>query len=169
MEIWDAYDEYENLTGVDLVRGEAIPEGLFHLVCEIIVRHVDGDYLLMQGDYSKPNYGGWYEVTAGGSALKGEDSISCAKRELVEETGIAEGTFRKIGSYVNHRNGTIYHNYLCITKCDKEAITLQEGETISYKWLNETEFAKFVNSDEMIHSQKLRYESFFRDQGYCKA
>ena len=107
-------------------------------------------------------------MTAGGSALKGEDSLSCAKRELAEETGIAEGTFRKIGSYVNHRSGTIYHNYLCLTKCDKEAIALQEGETISYKWLNETEFVKFVNSDEMIHSQKLRYDSFFREQGYCK-
>ena len=35
MEIWDAYDENENLTGVNLIRGEAIPEGLFHLVCEI--------------------------------------------------------------------------------------------------------------------------------------
>ena len=166
MEIWDAYDENENLTGIDLIRGEAIPEGLFHLVCEIIVRHEDGDYLLMQRDYRKPNYGGWYEVTAGGSALRGEDSISCAKRELVEETGISEGTFKKIGSYVNHRNGTIYHNYLCLTQCDKKSITLQEGETISYKWLNENAFIDFVNSDEIIYSQKLRYESYFKEQGY---
>ena len=166
MEIWDAYDENENLTGVDLIRGDKIPEGLFHLVCEIIVLHADGDFLLMQRDYSKPNYGGWYEVTAGGSALKGEDSMQCAKRELAEETGISEGTFRKIGSYVNYRNGTIYHNYLCLTECDKKAVTLQEGETIAYKWMNEREFIEFVNSDKIIYSQKLRYASFFKERGY---
>ena len=58
------------------------------MVCEILVRHTDGDYLLMQRDFRKSNFGGYYEATAGGSALKGEDKITCAKRELFEETGI---------------------------------------------------------------------------------
>ena len=69
---------------------------------------------------------------------------------------------------MNHRNGTIYHNYLCLTDWDKEHITLQTGETISYKWLHENEFIEFVTSKEIIHSQKLRNESFFREQGCCK-
>lgn len=42
----------------------------------------------MRRDLSKPNYGGYYEATAGGSALKGEDKMACVKRELFEETGI---------------------------------------------------------------------------------
>jgi hypothetical protein len=37
MKIWDAYKEDETLAGCDLIRGEAIPKGLFHLVSEIIV------------------------------------------------------------------------------------------------------------------------------------
>jgi 8-oxo-dGTP diphosphatase len=45
---------------------------LFHLVSEIIVKHEDGMYLLMQRDWKKPNSPGLYEATAGGSALKGE-------------------------------------------------------------------------------------------------
>ena len=49
MELWDAYDrDFKKIQGVTLVRGEAIPEGFFHLVCEIIVRHIDGSYLIMQ-------------------------------------------------------------------------------------------------------------------------
>ena len=36
MELWDAYDEKLNkIEGVTLIRGETIPEGMFHLVSEI--------------------------------------------------------------------------------------------------------------------------------------
>ena len=87
MEIWDGYLIDGTLANRDLIRGEAIPKGLYHLVCEILVRHIDGDYLLMQRDPRKPNYGGYYEATAGGSALKGESKLPCAVRELREETG----------------------------------------------------------------------------------
>lgn len=42
MELWDAYDrDFKKIQGVTLVRGEVIPEGFFHLVCEIIVRHIE--------------------------------------------------------------------------------------------------------------------------------
>ena len=60
-----------------LIRGEAIPDGFYHLVSDIIVKHVDGTYLLMQRDIRK-NYGGMWEATAGGSALKGEGPLACA-------------------------------------------------------------------------------------------
>ena len=54
MELWDAYDEKLNkIEGMTLVRGEEVPDGVFHLVCEIIVRHTDGTYLLMQRDPQK--------------------------------------------------------------------------------------------------------------------
>ena len=41
MEIWDAYDRQGAKTGTDLIRGEKIGEGLYHLVCEVVVRHAD--------------------------------------------------------------------------------------------------------------------------------
>ena len=66
MELWDAYDEKLNkIEGLTLVRGGEVPDGVFHLVCEIIVRHTDGTYLLMQRDPQK-HLGGMWEATAGG-------------------------------------------------------------------------------------------------------
>ena len=59
MELWDAYDEYGNQTGETLVRGEEIPDGLYHMVCEVLVRHADGSVLCMKRAESKPNYGGF--------------------------------------------------------------------------------------------------------------
>lgn len=164
MEIWDAYDQEGRLTGKKLVRGETIPEGLYHLVCEILVRHADGDYLLMQRDLRKKGYPGFWEATAGGSALKGEDALACARRELREETGIAAESFTEIGRYVSC--DTIYQQFLCVTACDKAAVTLQEGETIAFRWVSEAEFAAFANSSDMIDTQRTRYLPFLRRKGY---
>ena len=45
MEKWDAYDGHLNkIDGLTLIRGEEIPDGVFHLCCEIIVKHADGTY-----------------------------------------------------------------------------------------------------------------------------
>lgn len=166
MEIWDGYLADGSLGNRDLVRGEPIPEGLYHLVSEILVRHVDGDYLLMQRDFRKPNYGGFYEATAGGSALKGEGPLACAKRELLEETGIEATFLEEIGQYTSH--DTIYYHFLCVTDCEKASVRLQEGETVSYQWVSEQEFIWFVNSGSMIDIQLLRYQTYLRKMGYLK-
>lgn len=112
MEIWDGYFIDGTLANQDLIRGEQIPSGSYHLVCDILVRHVDGDYLLMQRDFCKSNYGGYFEATAGGSALKGEDMWVCAKRELLEETGIVSDSFELIGQHTS--SDTIYYSFLCV-------------------------------------------------------
>ncbi|MEE0060717.1 MAG: NUDIX hydrolase [Acutalibacteraceae bacterium] len=164
MEIWDGYFKDGTLANQDLIRGEKIPKGLYHIVCDVLVRHIDGDYLLIQRDFRKPHFGGYFEATAGGSALKGEDIIACAKRELAEETGIASNSFELIGQC--HSCNTIYYSYLCVTDWNKTSIILQEEETISYKWVSEKDFISFVNSHEMIDLQKERYKKFFRKMGY---
>ena len=47
MEVWDAYNkEFEKIEGMTLIRGEAIPDGIYHLVCDVIVKHTDGDYIM---------------------------------------------------------------------------------------------------------------------------
>ena len=114
MELWDAYDkDFQKLAGKTLVRGELIPQGLYHLVCDIIVRHADGAYLLMQRDPRKP-WGGMWEATAGGSALAGETPLECAARELREETGATPGEFRSLGELYPSPGycGEIIHMYL---------------------------------------------------------
>ena len=166
MEIWDGYLKDGTLAGCDLVRGESIPEGLYHLVSEILVRHTDGEYLLMKRDPRKPNHGGRYEATAGGSALKGENALTCAIRELFEETGIHADTLEEITTYTS--KNTIYHNFLCVTDCDKTAIVLQDGETTEYKWISEKDFIAFINSNEIIESQKRHYYDYFVKIGYIR-
>ncbi len=166
MELWDAYHRDGSLAGRDLVRGEPVPDGLYHLVSEILVRHIDGDYLLMQRDFQKATYAGYYEASAGGAAIKGEDALTCAKRELLEETGITALSWREVGK--NYSRHGIFYNYLALTDCDKSAITLQAGETVSYKWLSEKDFIDFIHSDAVIPFQKEHFSAFFCEMGYLK-
>ncbi|WP_066718667.1 NUDIX hydrolase [Clostridium sp. Marseille-P299] len=168
MEVWDGYFRDGTRANIDLVRGTVLPDGLYHMACEVLVQHKDGDYLLMRRDLSKPNYGGYYEATAGGSALKGEDKIACIKRELLEETGIISENFKEIGSFVYDDDKCIFYTFLCITDCDKTSITLQKEETMSYKWLNKSDFISFINSEGMIETQKKRYINYFNQKGYLQ-
>lgn len=138
-EIWDAYDrDFNKIENVTLVRGEPIPDGMYHLVCDIIVKHVDGTYLLMQRDFNK-TFGGMWELTAGGSALIGETPLEGAMRELREETGIVASSLQKLEVIVSASKQSICVEYLCTTDWDKNAITLQKGETVAYKWVEQDE------------------------------
>lgn len=149
MELWDAYDEnFRRVEGRTLVRGEPVPEGLFHLVCDVLVRHTDGTYLLMQRDLSKKG-GGLWEASAGGSALRGEDPLKCAERELREETGIISHTLTELGRLVSRETRSLYVEFLCVTDGDKEAITLQKGETTGYRWVS-GEILKHMGPHELV-------------------
>ena len=154
MEIWDAYNaDGTRIEGVTLVRGEPLPDGMRHLVCDVIVRHRDGEYLLMQRD-PKKHYGLLWEATAGGSALAGEEPYECAVRELCEETGIVCHDLVEVGKVVS--SDTIYVEYLCVTDWEKENITMQKGETVAFKWVSRDELLK-MKRDELITERMQKF------------
>ena len=145
MELWDAYGkDFKKIPGITLVRGEPVPDGMYHLVSDVIVRHTDGTYLLMQRDERK-RYGGMWEATAGGSALQNETPLECAMRELYEETGIVSDALTEVGRVIG--SDTLYVEYLCVTDCDKNGVVLQEGETVAFRWVCADELADMKKSE----------------------
>ena len=156
MEVWDAYNkEFEKIEGMTLIRGETIPDGVYHLVSDVIVRHADGTYLLMQRD-SRKHFGGMWEATAGGSALTREGPLACAIRELREETGIESEALTEVGRVVNDHNHTLYVEFLCVTDCEKEQVTLQEGETSAFRWVTKDELVS-MKKDELVTERMQRF------------
>ena len=147
MEIWDAYDSgFNKINGTFLVRGENIPDGQYHLVSEVLVRHIDGSYLIMQRDKNK-HLGGMWEATAAGSALQGEKPIDCAIRELQEETGIKADNMVEIGRVLHHKHKTVYVEYLCNVDIPKDSVILQDGETCNYRWIQKEELRNMSKSE----------------------
>lgn len=166
MELWDAYDKEGNLLGFDLVRGEPLPSGAYHLVCECIVRHKDGSFLLMQRAMEKSTYPGGWEASVGGSALKGESALACIQRELWEETGIACKDFQELGRVC--LEDYIVVSFTCEVDCAKDSVRLQAGETMDYQWANPAEFADYVREEQYRYFvERLgRYAGWISN--YCK-
>lgn len=155
MELWDAYDRNMNLIPNMVLERGPVPKGVYHIVCEIAVKHIDGTYLIMQRDFRK-HFGGMWELTAGGSALKGETPLECALRELKEETGIVVKSLIQIGNVIHDEHNSIYFEYFCITDCDKNNVALQDGETIDYKWVSVEEF-KAISKNELATTRMQKF------------
>ena len=165
MEIWDAYNKYyQKLENVELIRGESIPQGMYHLVCDVIVRHIDHTYLIMQRDYHK-HYGGLWEATAGGSALKGETPFQAAKRELKEETGITALGLVEVGKEYSDETQAIYYEYLVVTDFPKDQVKLQEGETIAYRWVSKEELLEMFDHN-LISKRMSKYIPELRKKNF---
>lgn len=160
MELWDAYDEYENKLGFDVCRGEKLPSGVFHIVVDILVQHIDTQYLVMQRDASKVYYPLYYEASASGSALKGEIPLEAAKRELKEETGIDVLELKLLYRIVNKEKQTIYYGYKANVDIEKDAIVLQEKETIGYQWISMEDIKDFLQRDDYVPTQRERMSAY---------
>ena len=86
-ELWDLYNAARERTGREHVRGEPIPQGYYHLVVHVWIRNSAGNYLISQRSADRPAHPLKWECV-GGSALKGEDSLTAALRETREELGL---------------------------------------------------------------------------------
>ena len=162
-EIWDAYNEKEERLGIDLIRGNKLPEGAYHLVVSVLVQHIDGDYLLMQRDFKK-TWSGFFEATAGGAVLKGETPEAGAIREVKEETGLTVEHLALFKKNLNPKRQIILYHYIAKTSDPKEAVTLQPGETMAYKWLNYGQFLLFLNSKDCIPGQAVSIKAYLKSE-----
>ena len=168
MEVWDLYTAEGQKTGQTILRGEKLPAGLYHMVCEVLVRHRDGSYLLMRRAPEKKIYPNCWEATAGGSALVGEAPLEAARRELREETGIEYAEFIPMGQLVSDLTAAVYHSFLAVTDCPKDSVKLQPGETADYRWLSEDEFREFWQTGNSVPVQKRRLLPWLKEMSYVE-
>lgn len=159
MEIWDACDREGRLLGVDLLRGEPVPEGMFHRVCDVVVRHVNGNFLLMRRDPDKPILPGLWEMTAGGSALKGEDALACIRRELFEETGLRCECFHEVFTVAREASGSLFTLFFAQVDCDPSSVRLQAGETVDYRWVGREALEAMLDGSDVIPHLRRDYEA----------
>jgi 8-oxo-dGTP pyrophosphatase MutT (NUDIX family) len=165
MELWDLYDRDGQKTGETWERKHSnyqqIPEGRYHIVSDILVQHVDGSFLLTKRHPGKDVYPGYWEASAGGSAVAGETAEECARRELLEETGIEADTFELINRTFRDRSHSLVYSYVTTVDCDKDSVVLQEGETTDYKWVDAAGLIEYSQSDLAIRTSVERYRPFY--------
>ena len=153
-ELWDIYDKDRNFTGRTHRRGDPLQSGDFHLTVHVWLQHTDGRFLITKRAPNK-GYAGLWECT-GGSALAGDDSLTAAIREVLEETGLT----------VQAQNGTMILDYqgwdwftdvwLFRQNFDLDSVILQPGETCDYKWVSAQEILEMHERGEMVPFRYLK-------------
>lgn len=166
-ELWDAYDREGRPLGFDLVRGEPMPEGVWHMVVEIYAATPDGRLLVTRRHPDK-SWGLYWEVT-GGSVVKGETPAQGAVRELWEETGIRVEEHMLLPVYVQARPGidgyaSLYHSFLVFFDPAEQEIRLQSGETVDWQLLDWASYKRFILTDAFtpgIRNRFLEHQAAF--------
>ncbi len=156
MEIWDLYNVRRELTGLDHIRGDTIPEGYYHLVVHVWIRNSKGEYLISQRSADRPMYPLKWECV-GGSVLKGEDSLSGVLRETKEEVGLSlspnDGSLvcSMIGRVVN---GIKFSDIVDVWSFDydgevnlRSATTKEVAQTI---WMNKAAIKELFDNGELV-------------------
>lgn len=153
-EVYDVLDKNGHKIGATKTRGDIFKKDEYMGVVNVLV-YAEGDFLVTKRHPNKP-YGNYYEITGGG-ILAGEDALKAAKRELKEEVGIETDNLILLGE------ATDYHFYVytyLVILAKKPAITLQEKETVAYKWLNKTAFVKKIHQDNFLYFVQERLDAY---------
>ena len=165
MELWDLYTEDRILTDKSHVRGEALPENLFHLVVHVWIKNSKGQYLISQRAADRPTCPLMWE-TVGGSVLKGEDSFHGALREVKEEVGIdlSPDKGRLVFSKVRKSAGRrIYNDILdvwCFGYDGKAHLDRADTKEVEQtKWLGKEEIRELYDSNLLVETLSYFFEN----------
>lgn len=169
MEVWDLYNERRERTGRSHIRGDAIPEGLYHLVVHVWIRNRKGEYLISQRSADRPMLPLKWECV-GGSVVKGENSLTGTLRETREEVGLqllperGKLVFSTVGRIVN---GVRFSDILDVWLFSYDGpVTLENAttdEVAQVRWMNRAQIKDLFDRGELVHT--LGY--FFNTEGLC--
>lgn len=156
MELWDLYTEDRQLAGVDHVRGEELPENLYHLVVHIWIRNVKGEYLISQRSATRPTFPLRWEC-AGGAVLKGESSLQGAIREAKEEVGVdllpekGQVVFTKVRKTIDGKKfNDIMDAWLFEYDGEVSLDNATTDEVAQVVWMKKEQIAELIETKQMV-------------------
>ena len=133
-EIWDVYDVNRRHTGKTVVREKSWGFEKYHLIVHVCVFHPDGRMLIQKRAHEKKAWPDLWEISAGGSALAGEDSWQAAEREVFEELGLKlDLKNARPHLSINYERG-FDDFYTAIRGVDLDQLVLQKEEVAEVKW-----------------------------------
>ncbi|MFJ8263850.1 NUDIX domain-containing protein [Rummeliibacillus sp. NPDC094406] len=149
-ELWDIYDKDRRVTGRLHRRGDKLLEGDYHLVVHVCVFNSNNQLLIQQRQPWKKGWPNMWDLTVGGSALAGDDSVTAAERETKEELGLELDLSKERPRFtINFPEG--FDDYYIITQdVNIEELDLQEDEVQAVKWVDKVELLHMVENGEMI-------------------
>jgi isopentenyldiphosphate isomerase len=155
----DVIDEKDRITGQ--ARKAAVHrQGLRHRVAAVLLQAVDGKYLIPTASRIKAEAGLLYH-SAAGHALSKESYVDSARRELLEETGLAADHLEYLGAFWFEKEYLLriekesFRVYRATYRRAMGPVRLNE-EQVNEQWLSEEELKRiYRNKREEISAPLL--------------
>lgn len=169
MELWDLYTKDRVKTSKTMIRGNEVPNGLFHLVVHVCIFNSDGELLIQQRQSFKQGWPNKWDITVGGSAISNDSSSSAAHRELYEELGLDLSFENLRPSLTIHFEEGFDDFYLINQDVKLDQLKLQYEEVQYVKWANLDEILVMIDNKEFIPYHKSLIELLFNMRNYLGA
>lgn len=150
-EKFDIYTIKKEKTGRVGTRGLPLLDGDYRFVVRVVLCNKKGNQLLIQqraaNTSSWPNY---WDFTAGGGVLAGENLKETAEREVFEEIGL-ELDLAAVKSQLTVAFEEGWEEVFFVrTDVDLTALTLQKEEVATVKWATQAEIQALLNEEIFI-------------------
>ncbi len=150
MELWDVYDSNRIKTSKTMVRGGSFEKGDYHLVVHICIFNSRGEMLIQQRQPFKEGWSNMWDITVGGSAIKGDESQVAAEREVFEEIGL-KLDLKNIRPHITINFEDGFDDFYLLEKdVNLNELSLQYEEVQTVKWVSKEEILSMIESGEFI-------------------
>lgn len=150
MELWDVYNADRTRLNKTMVRGEPFNRDAYHLVVHACIFHSDGNMLIQQRQPFRSEWSNMWDITVGGSAIKGETSQAAMERELYEEIGLRIDLQRVRPHFTIHFENGFDDVYLIENDININALRLQYQEVQQVKWAAREEIIRKIEEGIFI-------------------
>ena len=137
MEAWDLYTQDRVKTGQTMLRGDPVPEGLFHLQVHVCIFNEQGEMLIQQRQSTKRWYAGLWDYSVGGSAVAGDTSLAAAERETLEELGLQVSLAGRKPAVTRWYGAMIDDYYILPLNVALSDLHLQKEEVQAVRWASQ--------------------------------
>ena len=137
MEAWDLYTQDRVKTGQTMLRGDPVPEGLFHLQVHVCIFNEQGEMLIQQRQSTKRWYAGLWDYSVGGSAVAGDTSLAAAERETLEELGLRVSLAGRKPAVTRWYGAMIDDYYILPLNVALSDLHLQREEVQAVRWASQ--------------------------------
>lgn len=150
MELWDLYDFAMKPTGKTIIRGEPIPDGLYHIVAHICIFNQAGQMLIQHRLPTKIGWPDRWDLSVVGSAVSGDTIQIAAQREVTEEIGLElDLTGIPLAMTLTYTD-SISCYYIIEREVDLDTLTLQPTEVDAVKWAALDEIHEMIDNETFI-------------------
>jgi len=148
-ELWDLYDRERKKIGKLHTRGIPLETGTYHIVVNVWIVNSNNEILVTQRHPDKELWGGFWECSASGAVIAGEDSLQGAIRETKEEIGIDLLPSEAVLIETLIRKDDIRDTYLFKKDIVLEDLVFHPDEVVDAKWVSKVEYDLLCSNDLM--------------------